>query len=81
MNRLRHFCAATVLTLTFAFAVFAGDMATGVVQSPPPPTHASVIGDISCGFTAMHKTTTETSFVDPVTQFTLNIMRSVLALF
>jgi hypothetical protein len=82
MNRLRQFCAATVLTLSIALTVFAGDMATGVAQLPPPPPQAvSAIGDVNCGCTVTNEESTETSLVDPVTEFTLNILQSFLSLF
>lgn len=35
MKTLRHFCAASVLTLTLALSAFAGEMDTGI--APPPP--------------------------------------------
>ena len=37
MKTLRQFCAASVLTLSLACSVFAGDITTGVTSTPPPP--------------------------------------------
>lgn len=81
MNRLRQFCAATVLTLMLVFAVFAGEIATGVIPPPPPPQHTAIMGGIATGVTISDESSIETAFVDPVTMFTLNILQSVLALF
>ncbi len=82
MNRLRQFCVVVVLTFALNFSAFAGEMATGVVQPPPPPPQStSVMGDINCGVTATNETVTETSFVDPVTALTLNIVQGLLSLF
>lgn len=41
MKRFRQLCAATVLTLTFAFATFAGDMQFPGIASQPPSTDIS----------------------------------------
>ena len=80
MKHLRHLCAATVLTFTFVLATFAGDMQCGVV-SPPPDPPASVLGDTTNEVTVTNEERPETSFVDPLTELTLNILQSVLALF
>jgi hypothetical protein len=48
MKHLAQLCAATVLTLTLAFAAFAGDApCPGVVAPPPPPTSTSA-GGVDC---------------------------------
>lgn len=80
MTHLRRFCAATILTLTFALATFGGDMQCGVVAPPPDPPGA-VIAETTPGDTAETEESTETSFIDPVTEFTLNILQGLLALF
>ena len=81
MKHLRHFCAATVLSFTFVLATFAGDMQCGVV-SPPPDPPASVLGETTNEVTVTNEeSSAETSFVDPLTELTLNLLQSVLALF
>jgi hypothetical protein len=48
MKYLGQLCAASVLALTFAISVFAGEAeCPGVVNPPPPPT-AATIGDAPC---------------------------------
>jgi hypothetical protein len=83
MNRLHQFCGVVVLTFALSFSTFAGEMATGALPPPPPPPPqtASVMGDMQCGFTATNEESTETSYVDPVTEFTLNILQGLLSLF
>ena len=70
MKRLRHLCAATILTFTVTLAALAGDMQCGVINSPTR--QASVTGDMATGATVT---------VDPVTEFTLNVLQSLLSLF
>lgn len=81
MKHLRQLCASAVLIFAFTISAFAGDIDCGAIPpSPNPP--ASVTGDIHCGFMATNETSgTETAFVDPVTDVTLNILQSVLSLF
>lgn len=77
MKHLRHFCLASALTFALTFSAFAGDINCGVV-SPPPDPPASVMRE---GVTAMNEESTETFFVDPVTEFTLNILQGLMSLF
>jgi len=80
MNRVRQFCAATVLTLVLTFAVFAGDMATGYVQTPPQ--QSAVAGDMATGDTATDEISSAKPIsIDPVTGLALNILQSLLTLF
>lgn len=76
MKHLRHFCLVSALTFALAFSASAGDINCGVVEPP-----ASVTGTIHTGVTATNEESTETSFVDPVTEFTLNILQGLLSLF
>jgi hypothetical protein len=81
MKHLRQFCVASILTVVLALSAFAGDIECGVVAPPPPPA-ASAMGDIECGLTDINGTQSiETASIDPVTDFTLNILQSMLALF
>ncbi len=80
MSRLHRFCIATVLTFALTLSAFAGDIHCGVVSTPPPPP-ASVMGEMPDGVTATDEESSETSFVDPVTEFTLNILQGLLSLF
>ena len=68
MDRLRQFCAVVVLTFVLSFSAFAGEMATGAV-SEPPSEQTSVTGEMATGC------------VDPVTEFGLTILQSLLSLF
>jgi hypothetical protein len=82
MNRLRQFCAATVLTLVLVFTVFAGDMATGYVQPPPQQQQSAFSGDMATGDTATNLTPiTGATYIDPVTGHALSILQSLLSLF
>ena len=67
MKHLRHFSVVTILTFMLTLSAFAGDMECGVVASPPH--QASVTGDMATGY------------VDPVTEFTLNVLQSLLSMF
>ena len=78
MKHLRQFCAAAVLTFALTLSTFAGDIDCGVV-APPPQT--AITGNMATGITATNEESTETSFVDPVTEFTLNILQGLLSLF
>ncbi|HEV7376894.1 MAG TPA: hypothetical protein VGN95_19415 [Pyrinomonadaceae bacterium] len=81
MKPLRQLCAIAVLTFTLASFAFAGDIQCGVVDPPPNPP-ASVMGDMATGITAADgRSSTESTFADPVTDFTLDILQSVLSLF
>ena len=81
MKHLRQFCAIAVLTFALASSTFAGDIQCGVVE-PSPNSQASMTGEMATGITATDRTSSaETAFVDPVTDFTLDILRSVLSLF
>jgi hypothetical protein len=82
MKHLRQLCATAVLTFALAFSSFAGTIDCGVVSPPPPPNPASITGDMATGITAADGTSApKTAFVDPATDFTLNILQSVLSLF
>jgi hypothetical protein len=71
MERLRHFCAATILTFTFTLVAFAGDMQCGVT-SESPSQQTSITGDMATGATVT---------VDPITGLALDILQSLLSLF
>jgi hypothetical protein len=77
MTRLRHFCVASVLTFALAFSALGGDIGCGIVPDPP----ASMTAEVDTGATGTDETSTEITFVDPMTEFTLNILQSFLSLF
>jgi hypothetical protein len=93
MNRFRQLCATTLLTLVLAASpALAGEMPQGVTSPPPPPpTENSVTGQMPCGVTSSSPSSDAsvtgempfgvTSAVDPVTEFTLNLLQSVFSLF
>ena len=76
MKHLRQLCAVAVLMFALASSAFAGNMECGVVAPPPNPP-VSVMGDTATN----GMLSTETAFADPVADFTLNILQSVLSLF
>jgi hypothetical protein len=81
MKHLRQFCVSAALTLALTLSAFAGTIDCGSVP-PPPPQETTLSGDIECGFVMTNETSsTETASVDPMADFTLNILQSVLALF
>jgi hypothetical protein len=93
MNRFRQLCATTLLTLVMvASPVLAGEMPFGVTSPPPPPPpQQSVIGHLPQGVTSSSTSTDAsvtgdlpygvTSEIGPVTEFTLNLLQSLLSLF
>jgi len=68
MKTLRKLLAAAVLTCALTFSAMAGDMGTGIAQTPPQ----RVTGDMGTGVA---------STVDPVTEIVLSLLQGVLALF
>lgn len=48
MKYLGQLCAASVLTLTFAISVFAGEAECPGVVNPPPPPASSTTGEAPC---------------------------------
>ena len=80
MKCLRRFCFASVLTFALTLSAFAGDIHTGAV--PPPPDTPIATRDIDCGvIQTSENSISETASVDPMTELTLNILQSVMALF
>jgi hypothetical protein len=72
MRSFRISVAAGILTVVFAVSpAIAGQMPTGVT-SPLPSPDASVTGDMPQGVT---------SAIDPVTDFALTLVQSLLSLF
>ena len=85
MKPLQKFLAALVLTSTLSIAAMAGDIGTGVIQQPPPP---SMTGEMSTGNSATSQSTATgeigtgvASTLDPVTETVLSLLQGVLALF
>jgi hypothetical protein len=85
MKTLRKFLAALVLTCVLSITTLAGEISTGVAQSPPPP---SVTGDMGTGSSATAESTLTgeigngaASNVDPITGIALSLLQSLLALF
>lgn len=92
MNRVRQICATTLLAIVLASSTsLAGTMPQGVTSPPPPPPQESVTGDMPYGVTSSSPSADAsvtgempfgvTSGIDPVTEFTLGLLQSVLALF
>ncbi|HEX8494153.1 MAG TPA: hypothetical protein VF658_15000 [Pyrinomonadaceae bacterium] len=71
MKKVRQFCAAVVLTLSFAISAYAGQMTTWATEPPPPPS-TTTEGQMDTG---------SSDAVDPVTQVALNLLQSVMSLF
>ena len=79
MKTLRTFCAACVLALMLAVPALAGHIETGIAPPPPPdpvptttePDTGSVAGHIETGVAP----------TAPITEATLSLLQSVLALF
>jgi hypothetical protein len=82
MKCLRRFCFASVLTVALALPAFAGDIHTGVVPPPPPDPLTMSTGDINCEvIQPSENSISEIASVDPMTELTLNILQSMMALF
>jgi hypothetical protein len=72
MNRVRRLCATTLLTVVLAASpALAGEMPQGLTSSSPS-SGASVTGEMPQGLT---------STIDPVTEFALTLVQSLLSLF
>lgn len=80
MEKVRQFCAAVVLVLSFAISAYAGQMTTWVTEPPPPPPSASADGQMSTPV-ADPITTGSSEVADPVTQVALSLLQSVMSLF
>lgn len=73
MKRLRLLLAASLLLVTLAIVpAMAGQMPGGITSTPPPPAESSATGEMPFGATPA---------IDPVTEFTLSLLQSLLALF
>jgi hypothetical protein len=69
----------------------AGQLPGGITSPPPPPPQESITGDMPQGVTSSSSSSDDsvngnlpqgvTSAVDPVMEFTLGLLQSVLALF
>jgi hypothetical protein len=70
MNKLRNFCAGLILTLALTVPTFAGNIECPGVVDPPPPPAESVTGEIPNGVES----------TDPVTEFLLSVLGSILPL-
>jgi hypothetical protein len=93
MKRLKLSFATGILTIAFAVSTaIAGQMPCGVTSPPPPPpAEASVTGDLPMGVTSTSSSSDDsvtgnmpfgvTSEINPVMEFTLGLLQSVLALF
>jgi hypothetical protein len=92
MKRFRLSFATGILTIAFAVSTaMAGQMPQGDTPPPPPPTENSVTGQMPMGATSTSPSSDAsvtgnmpygvTSAIDPVTEFTLTLLQSVLSLF
>ena len=83
MKTLQRFCAATVLTLTLALSVFAGQIPTPGITSPTPEQQSSITGEITMpGAVATGDMSTPGAVaLDPVTEAALSLLQSLLSLF
>lgn len=81
MKSLQRLCAAFVLTLILTLQAFAGEMTTGIIDTPPPPPGAQVAttGDMQAGLTG--DMSTGITATDPVTTVALSLLQSLLPLF
>lgn len=74
MKSFRACCASVVLTLVLTTSAFAGEMHTGIAQTPPPPPPATL--------TFVPETTDgEAAGIEPFLVAALTLLRSVLPLF
>jgi hypothetical protein len=92
MRSFRISVAAGILTVVFAVSTaMAGQMPTGITSPPPTQSEASATGQMPTGITSPSPSpdaslTGEmpfgaTSAIDPVTEFTLSLLQSLLSLF
>jgi hypothetical protein len=76
MKRVQRLIAAFVLMMALALSAIAGDMPGPGIKPPPPSIEAT--GNMpGPGVVA----TDSASAIDPVTEFTLSLLQSVLSLF
>ena len=76
MKRIQRLMATFVLTMALALSAAAGDMPGPGIHLPPPSTEAT--GNMPGPGV---DTTDFTSGIDPVTEFTLTLLQSLLSLF
>lgn len=82
MKPLRQLLATAALACVLASSVIAGDIQCGDVPPPPPPDPpASIASTTPVETTLTSGTSSDTSYIDPLSEFTLSLLQSVLSLF
>lgn len=81
MNNVKRLCASVALTLALAMSVFAGQIDIGKTPPPPPPTLVTAAGQIDTGVASSDATPNGETTAESLTEITLNLLQSVLALF
>lgn len=80
MNNVQRLCASVALTLALTVSVFAGQIDIGKTP-PPPPTSVTAAGQIDTGVASSDATPNGETTAESLTEITLNLLQSVLALF
>jgi hypothetical protein len=77
---LRQLLATAALSCVLASSVIAGDIQCGDVPPPPEPP-PSMTSRMPEERTLTSGTSSDTSYIDPISELTLSLLQSVLSLF
>ncbi len=83
MKNVRQVCAALSLTILLSVYAFGGEIGCPGVSTEPPPAPTTTAGDVgSPSITATGDVSTPgAAALEPLSEFTLSLLRSVLFLF
>jgi len=81
MKNLRRFCATAVLTLTLALSVFAGEIGCPGRTDPEPQTTAMCATESPEAMIMVDTSDPGMTSLDPVTEASLHLLKSLLSLF
>jgi hypothetical protein len=77
MKKLQRLCVASLFTVVFTTATFAGEIATGKAPPPPDDSLAITLGDIHTGGNIQNPQGTSDSGAD----IALNLLQTILSVF
>ena len=83
MKNVRQVCAALSLTILLSLSTFGGEIGCPGVIAEPPPAPTATAGDVGPPFIIAtgDVSTPGAAALEPLSEFTLSLLRSVLFLF